>query len=402
MSFGQGLSGLSAAAQELDIIGNNIANAGTVGFKAGSASFADVYAQSRVGLGVQLAAVKQRFSVGNVNITGNQYDMAIDGERGLFRVTDSSGRVLYTRNGQFDVDNEHYLVNAQGHRLTGYAPGSTDLVPIKRPVGNIEPVASTRIENTVTFDSEAKATTAAFDPTNADTFFKMTPVNVYDSMGNKHLVQQYYTKRPQANGESVWEVNFRVDGREPDSGATATYRFDKSGQLLGDAAGNTSSVLTVAAPGVAGSPVEPLNLTISYAGAKQFGGQFNNNFTQDGMSTGEYASMSIDTDGSIIANYTNGAQRSMGTIALADFNNLQGLKPVGGNAWEETAASGQPILGVPGSNGLAALKGKALEMSNVDMSQELVNMIVAQRSYQANAQTIKTQDQVLQTLMTMR
>jgi len=144
--------------------------------------------------------------------------------------------------------------------------------------------------------------------------------------------------------------------------------------------------------------VNPCN----YQDSKQFGGGFNHNSLQNGLGTGEYTSLSIDTNGSIIANYSNGAKQTLGTVALADFNNLQGLKPVGGNAWEETSASGQPILGTPGSNGLALLKGQAVEMSNVDMSQELVNMIVAQRSYQANAQTIKTQDQVLQTLMTMR
>jgi len=404
MSFGQGLSGLSAAAQELDVIGNNIANAGTVGFKASSASFADVYAQSRVGLGVQLSAVKQRFTVGNVNATGNPYDMAIDGERGLFRITDPNGRVLYTRNGQFGEDKDHYIVNAQGCRLTGYAPGSTDLIPLKRPTENIAPVATTRVDNHVTFDANAKVVEAsvAFDPANNDTYASKTSITVFDSMGNLHTLEQYYTKRPEANGESVWEVNVRVDGKAPDTGAVATYRFDKSGRLLGDATGNTSHALSLANPGAAGSPAEPLSITLDFSDAKQFGGKFNNNVTLDGNATGEYTTLSIDADGSIVANYSNGARQTIGTIALADFNNLQGLKPVGGNAWEETSASGQPMLGTPGSNGLALLKGQAVEASNVDMSQELVNMIVAQRSYQANAQTIKTQDQVLQTLMTMR
>lgn len=485
MGFGQGLSGLSAASQDLDIIGNNIANSGTVGFKAASAAFADVYAQSRVGLGVQVASVKQRFTVGNVNSTGNQYDIAIDGERGLFRVTDQSGRVLYTRNGQFDANKDNYIVNAQGYRLTGYAPGSTDLIPIMRPVGNIDPVATSRIENTVTFDADAAVvpnasvteqvgvielddgtgatpyyyrlngtsytwytdaaattpgnipadattytsgvpttnvtftggvpggtlpagganvayvapvTAIPFNPNNPDSFSNMTPVTVYDSLGNAHLVQQYFTKRPEAGGESVWEVNYLVDGQTPSTGGTTTYRFDQAGRLVGD----NSSVITVAAPGANGSPALPLNVAISFAGSKQFGGGFNNNFTQNGNYTGEYASMSIGTDGSIIANYTNGATRTLGTLALADFNNMQGLKPVGGNAWEETAASGQAIMGTPGSNGLAMLKGQAVEASNVDMSTELVNMIIAQRTYQANAQTIKTQDQLLQTLITLR
>jgi flagellar hook protein FlgE len=160
--------------------------------------------------------------------------------------------------------------------------------------------------------------------------------------------------------------------------------------------------VTVNTPGGPSSPAAPLNITVGYADSTQFGGGFTQNFTQDGYATGEYTSMSIGTDGSIIANYTNGQTKAIGTLALADFNNLQGLHPVGGNGWAETAASGQPILGQPGSNGLATIKSQAVEKSNVDMSQALVNMIIAQRTYQANAQTIKTQDQILQTLITMR
>src|SRR6185312_4660339 len=149
------------------------------------------------------------------------------------------------------------------------------------------------------------------------------------------------------------------------------------------------------------SPAAPMAIKVAYDGSTQFGGSFSQNFIQDGYSTGEYASMSIGTDGSMVANYTNGVTKVVGTLALANFNNLQGLQPMGGNAWAETANSGQPILGIPGSNGLALIKGQAVEESNVDMSQELVNMIIAQRTYQANAQTIKTQDQVLQTLINM-
>ena len=144
-------------------------------------------------------------------------------------------------------------------------------------------------------------------------------------------------------------------------------------------------------------------MVVNYAGSTQFDSQdFSANFTQYGYPTGEYASMSVAPDGSIVASYTNGQTQSLGTLVLANFNNLQGLKPVGGNAWAETSESGQPILGQPGSNGLAQIKGQAVEESNVDLSQELVNMIIAQRTYQANAQTIKTQDQIMQTLITMR
>ncbi|MDN5843522.1 MAG: flagellar hook protein FlgE [Alcaligenaceae bacterium] len=402
MGFGQGLSGLNAAAQNLDIIGNNIANSGTVGFKAGTATFADVYAGSRVGLGVQVASVNQRFTTGIVSSTGNQFDMAIDGPNGFFRVVDSSDNVLYTRNGQFFANKDNEIVNAQGQRLTGYAAGGTNLVPITVPVGNIDPVATTYINNTVNLDADATVVPAAtlFDPDDAATYSNSIPITVYDSLGKEHRATQYFTKRPAdtATNESVWDVNFVVQGATITPSSTMELRFDDAGRV---STAPPSTTVTINVPAGA-SPAQAMTVNMNFAGSTQFGGGYTQNFVLDGNRTGEYASMSIGTNGEIIANYTNGAQTAVGTLALADFNNLQGLQPMGGNAWSETAASGQPILGQPGSNGLATIKGQAVEESNVDMSQELVNMIIAQRTYQANAQTIKTQDQIMQTLISMR
>ncbi|HUG59313.1 MAG TPA: flagellar hook-basal body complex protein [Candidimonas sp.] len=490
MGFGQGLSGLNAASSTLDVIGNNIANSGTVGFKTGTATFADVYANSRVGLGVQVAGINQRFTVGTIAGTGNQFDMAIDGAKGLFRVIDSSDNVLYTRNGQFFADKNNNIVNAQGQRLTGYIGGSTTPQPITVPVGNIAPVATSSITNKLNLDANAKLAgnaavevigeitlsdgavppvitkhqytgtwanpawvgtppvdgtayttgdpavsvtftggnppaaitaipsgagniayaaavpAAPFDVTNPDSFTHMLPITVYDSLGNPHQLSQYFAKRePDAAGpnagQSKWEVFYQMDGvpvTTPATGSEFMY-FDDNGVLkspVGQVAVGVTGV------GGAGSPAAPLSININYNDSTQFGGDFSKSFTQDGSATGEYASMSIASDGSIVANYTNGETKSVGTMVLADFNNLQGLQPKGGNAWAETSASGQPVLGTPGSNGLATIKGQAVEESNVDMSQELVNMIIAQRTYQANAQTIKTQDQVLQTLINMR
>ncbi|HXE19579.1 MAG TPA: flagellar hook-basal body complex protein [Castellaniella sp.] len=479
MGFGQGLSGLNAAAQNLDVIGNNIANSGTVGFKAGSATFADVYASSRVGLGVQVASINQRFTTGTVSSTGNQFDMAIDGANGLFVVKDPSGQSLYTRNGQFVADKNNNIVNTQGQQLMGYAPGGTTLIGLTVPTGNINPQATNSITNTVNLDANAAVipgttvteqvgsvnlggtdyyykvsggtytwyttnagttpggvppdgtystgapagnvtiasgvpsgaiptggtnvayvapvTAVPFDPSDAKSFSNMTPVTVYDSLGNAHTVQQYYTKREPTGTNSVWEVNYVVDGTY-DPANTVQLQFDQAGRL---AAGSPTFGTINYTPGGGSSPAAPMAIKVAYDGSTQFGGSFSQNFIQDGYSTGEYASMSIGTDGSMVANYTNGVTKVVGTLALANFNNLQGLQPMGGNAWAETANSGQPILGIPGSNGLALIKGQAVEESNVDMSQELVNMIIAQRTYQANAQTIKTQDQVLQTLINM-
>lgn len=413
MGFGQGLSGLNAASQNLDVIGNNIANSGTVGFKAGSATFADIYATSRVGLGVQVASINQRFTTGVVSTTGNQFDMAIDGEKGMFVVTQPNGATLYTRNGQFFADKNNRIVNAQGHQLMGYGVStadptkpSTDLIGMTVPVGNIEPRATSGITNVVNLDANVEAIdpgTHPFDPTDPSTFSKATPISVFDSLGNSHEIQQYYVKRAPAGGVNTWQAYYIVDGDAANQIGPEALTFDTEGRLtLTPPTVTLAYTYPSAPPPATAAAAEPLAIVIDYTGSTQFSSSFTQNFHQDGYASGEYASMSIDTDGSVVANYTNGAKKTMGFIALADFNNLQGLQPVGGNAWTETAASGQAIVGIPGTNGMAVLKGQAVEESNVDMSQELVNMIIAQRTYQANAQTIKTQDQILQTLITMR
>jgi flagellar hook protein FlgE len=404
MGFGQGLSGLNAASQSLDVIGNNIANSGTVGFKAGTATFADVYANSRVGLGTSVASINQRFTIGTISGTGNQFDMAIDGGRGLFRVVEPSGAVLYSRNGQFSADKDNYIVNAQGQRLTGYIAGSTTPTPIMVPVGNIEPSPTELLTFKSNFDADEPAidqATTPFSPTDPDSYTHFFPVTVYDTLGNKHQLDQYFVKRDSAiAGQSEWNVYYRSAGLTvtPDDTAPTVLTFDDSGRMLTPGAAVPVSI------DVAGgtSPAKAIDVAVNYANSTQFAGPFSPNFTQDGFPTGEYASMSVAADGSIVASYTNGETKAVGTLVLAHFNNLQGLQPVGGNAWAETGTSGQPILGVPGENGMASIKGQAVEESNVDMSQELVNMIIAQRTYQANAQTIKTQDQVLQTLINLR
>ena len=462
MSFGQGLSGLNAASQNLDSIGNNIANSGTVGYKSSTVQFADVYANSRIGLGVQVSRVSQRFSVGNVSNTGNQFDMAIDGEKGLFRLEQGNGSVLYSRNGQFFPNKEGFLVNAQGNYLTGYGEGSSELQRLQVPSGNVPPKATTSMtfkpnlpggaapiptsktqqktdangdlvfkpkldangapEMTPKLDAngdpvldgsgnpvmepvmEPDMETVAvntFDPKDDTTYSESLPYTVYDTLGNSHQVTQYFVKRPaNAAGESVWDVYY-MEGGKALNPEKATLTFNGSGMMTSP---NPASVnVTLANPGGAGSPADDLVFDMRYTGTTQFGGEFaKGNPYQDGYATGEYAKMEVGRDGTIVAAYTNGVTQRMGSLVLADFSNLQGLSPVGGNSWAETGESGQPILGRPGENGLAMIKGQAVEDSNVDMGQELVNMIIAQRTYQANAQTIKTQDQVLQTLVNLR
>lgn len=492
MGFGQGLSGLNAAAQNLDVIGNNVANSGTIGFKSSTVSFADVYANSRVGLGTQVAGVNQRFTVGNIKATGGQLDMAIDGAKGLFRLVDESGAVLYSRNGEFFADKNNYIVNAQGQRLTGYIGGgdSTTLGPLMVPTGNIAPMATGsattkanldanspiispvdipeqlglvtltpvatgvpdapanyKVSSTgvITWTDAAGNPTAApadgdytsgggitvtlqggqivsgsfdtnvpdaayiapvqgrpFSPADPKSYTHSLPIPVYDSLGNSHQLTQYFIKRDGASGtESQWDVHYTLDGVPVDSpagGGPLQMIFDSAGRMTSSA----DVQVVINTPGLAGAPAEPLAIALDYAGTTQFGGPFTPSFTQSGYPTGEYSGMSVSKSGEIVASYTNGEVQVIGMLALADFKNLQGLQPVGGNAWQETSESGSALIGRPGQNGMAKIKGQSLEESNVDMSQELVNMIIAQRTYQANAQTIKTQDQVLQTLITMR
>jgi len=409
MGFGQGLSGLNAASQDLDVIGNNIANSATVGFKSSSASFADVYASSRVGLGTQVSNINQRFTVGTVETTGNQFDMAIDGPKGFFRMQGASGEVLYSRNGEFFIDQNLFLTNAQGHRLTAFnadasgMPGNT-LDAVRLPTGTTAPEATSKITFATNLDASQKAidkSATPFDANDPSTYTKSTSVRVYDSLGNAHQLTQYFVKRPDVGGNSQWDVYYSGGASLKDvNPQEQTLTFNASGVLVSPTApialgANVDTSAT-------GSPAEPLAISLDYNGSTQFNTPFATQQTVNGHTAGELSSISFAPNGAIQANYTAGAPKILGYVALADFNNLQGLQPVGGNAWAETSASGQAVVGTPGSNGLALLKGQAVEKSNVDMGQEMVKMIIAQRTYQANAQTIKTQDQVLQTLITMR
>ncbi|MFA7670208.1 MAG: flagellar hook-basal body complex protein, partial [Burkholderiaceae bacterium] len=246
-----------------------------------------------------------------------------------------------------------------------------------------------------------------FDPLDPASFHHKLPLTVYDALGNPHQIEQYFIKRPGAGAGDPphWEVQYITTTRDT-SGAqltlnpsSALIEFNSRGEFVATNPADLSLELTL---DNTVAPTVPLEIQLNYAGSTQFGGEFSYAFDQDGYSTGEYSSMSVGPNGEIIAAYTNGEVQQMGYLVLANFNNLQGLQPVGGNAWRETSESGQPILGAPGTNGMSLIKGQSLEESNVDMGTELVNMIITQRTYQANAQTITTQSEVLQTLLNIR
>ncbi len=406
MSFQQGLSGLAVASKNLDAIGNNIANASTVGYKAARAEFADVYASSlagssatAVGIGAKLVAVRQQFTQGSIVTTANPLDLAINGA-GFFRLT-NNGTISYSRNGQFSLDASGFLVSNSGARLTGYAADVNGQVIASTPgdlrvsLTNLAPRATTTATVGMNLDSRDTAPAAAFNISNPASYNASTAMTAFDSQGNSHTVTLYFRK----TAANTWQVYGAGDGAVLNGGvALTTLNFNSAGVLPADATANISMPLTNGATSPLAFPI-----TFPATGTTQFGVNFAvNQLSQDGFTTGRLAGFSIGDDGTVIGRYSNGQTRAQGQVVLADFVNAQGLVSLGNNEWAESAMSGQSLVAAPGAGTLGSLQSGALEEANVDMTEELVKMITAQRVYQANAQTIKTQDQVLQTLVNLR
>ncbi len=410
MSFQQGLSGLNAAAKNLDVIGNNVANSSTVGFKQSQAQFADVYASSltgaggsNIGIGTKLATVAQQFTQGNITSTNNPLDVAINGG-GFFRM-DNNGEVTYQRNGQFQLDRLGFIVNANGARLTGYTADANGVLstgspaPLSLNTADLAPQVTTLVNAIVNLDSRSGTlASASFDPNDPLTFHDSTAVSVYDSLGNQHTLQTYYVK----TAANTWDVFASINGTQIDPDLVtagvqpvSTLTFNSSGALTG---GSPLSVDLTVATGA----VSPFTVDIDYTSSTQFGAAFSvNTLNQDGYTSGRLSGFNIAADGFIQGRYTNGQSAVLGRIVLANFANPNGLQPLGDNQWAETSTSGSPLVGVPDSGSLGVLQASAVEDSNVDLTAELVNLITAQRVYQANAQTIQAQDTILQTLVNL-
>jgi flagellar hook protein FlgE len=402
MGFQQGLAGLNAAARNLDVIGNNVANSGTVGFKSARAEFADVYATSvygtgtaSAGIGVSVSDLAQQFTQGDLATSSNALDIAINGG-GFYRLS-SNGAISYSRNGQFKLDKDGFIVNAQSMRLTGYPAGANGAVnggvpqELRLDASDIPPAATASARIGVALNAAATAPTVAFDPADGTSYNNGTSIGVFDSLGREHALALYFSKA--ATPDNTWAVHSTVDGGAATQLGTMT--FDGTGTLT------SSPDFSVAVPATAGAQAQTVSLSL--AGATQFGSDFSvSSLVQDGHATGRLAGFSVGPDGTILSRYTNGETIARGQVVLANFTNPQGLQSQGGNQWVETAESGQPLVGSPGSGTLGVLQAGAVESSNVDLTAELVNMITAQRVYQANAQTIKTNDQLLQTIVNLR
>ena len=415
MSFQQGLSGLNASSKALDVVGNNVANSSTVGFKSSNGHFADVYAasltgggSSQVGIGTSLSAVFQQFTQGNVTATSNPLDIAINGG-GFFRVT-RDNLVSYTRNGQFHTDNQGYIINDQNYRLTGYLATSTGtIVPsdpgqIRIDTSNISPRATGDAlggDATMVLNLDASLdvrTVGTFSYTNPLSYSYSTAQTVYDTLGVEHNITYYFVK---TSTTGQWNVHATLDGANPQS--MGNLQFDTSGQLTSTmpvALPSTWAISTGAAsPLGSGQP----NWNIDFTGSTSFSGDSTvNSQYQGGYSQGALSSISIGSDGIILGNYSNGQTKKLAQVVLTTFPNMNGLINAGNNLYQATSTSGQGLDGTPGAGSRGVLQSSAIEESNVDLTGELVNMITLQRNYQANAQSIKTQDQIMQTLVNLR
>lgn len=506
MAFNIGLSGLRAATSDLNVTGNNIANAGTVGFKQSRAEFADVYAASVLGgganpqgSGVLLSDVSQQFKQGNINYTQNGLDLAVNGN-GFF-VTSNNGDVSYTRAGYFGTDKQGFVVNNFGYKLQGYAvDGNGNLQngvvsDIQIQTASQAPNATTQVDQTFNLNStSAIPATVPFNPADPTSYNSATSTNIYDSQGNSHVMTQYFLK----TGPNAWQMNVLIDGRNPanaagdvagvsaantaaglagataasvdaavqaDPNATAATKaasaaaaaaaaaaippvtapasvvaavsasstaqgtvpasaalvFNPSGQLLTQTPGaglvvGANGTLDLvgwvpAAPNTAVPPVwasngaaaSPTGINLDLRPSTQFSSAFAvSSVSQDGYTTGQLAGLEVDDTGVIFARYTNGQSKVQGQLVLANFANQQGLTPAGKTAWTQSFESGEPVVGTPRSGTLGALQSGALEDSNVELSDQLVNLIVAQRNYQANAKTIETESAITQTIINLR
>ncbi len=430
MAFQQGLSGLNATSKNLEIIGNNVANASTFGFKASRAEFSDMYAAAlngaganSIGIGVNLAAVAQQFTQGNISVTENAMDLAINGA-GFFQVTDGVNPVMYSRNGQFKVDREGFLVNNQGLQLMGYPADGTGAimpgaaVPLQLPTAGINPQFTSNITVEFNLDSRAGpvATAPAVNFSDPTTYNNATSLTVYDQLGQDIALTYYFQKADPATivpadpvGVTRWNVFVTANGTplnspDPtDPQAVAQLVFPVNGTSPTVLPADPVPLNIPVTTNRAGALTTPITPMLNLGRATQYGAAFGvTNMTQDGYAPGQLSGITIEPNGIVMARYSNGQSQPAGQIELASFRNPQGLQPMGNNVWARTFTSGDPIVGVPGEGNMGVLQAGALEESNVDLTAELVKMITAQRMYQANAQTIKTMDQAMQSIVNLR
>ena len=405
MAFGIALSGLAAAQTDLNVTANNISNSETTGFKQSTAEFAELFSVSpqgvsrtQVGNGVKIAAVTQQYGQGNINTTGNSLDLALNGQ-GFFVVKDS-GAALYTRAGSFQQDNQGYVVNSANQRLQVYPPTATGgfntstLTDLRLVTSTSAPAATTSAQTVFNLAANASVPTATtFSPTNSNSYNNATSMTLYDSLGAAHTASLYFVKTATPN---QWTSQLYIDGNSVGTAQTLTY--SSGGALTTPANGQVSFGAYTPATGAAA-----MNVNFDFSKSTQYGDTFGvTSLTQDGYTTGQLVGINVDSTGVVQANFTNGKSIPLGQVAISTFQNPQGLQQASDTSWVETFASGQALHSQAGSSGVGLIQSGSLEASNVDITQQLVNMITAQRDFQANAQMISTENNITQTIINMR
>ncbi|MGH7232914.1 MAG: flagellar hook protein FlgE [Nitrospiraceae bacterium] len=397
------VSGLSAYGNALSITGNNVANVGTVGYKSSRAAFADLVSASlsggtasdQVGLGVFLNDVQGNFSQGSLTNTGKTLDLAIDGN-GFFQVRNASGSNLYSRNGQFEVDSQGRVVDPSGFFLQGFQANAAGVITgtvgdITITSTNAAPQATANGTIVANLDAAAVVPAGAFSVTDPTTYNFSTGMTIHDSLGGPHQLQFYFIKNAAAN---TWNLFRQIDGGA--AVAATNLVFNSSGVLTSGGSQALSLPIT-------GGASTPQAMTMDFTGMTQFGSRSTLlDQTQDGFAAGSFDRFSIDTDGQLVAQFTNGETRTLAQVVLNRFNNPDGLVRQGDNVFTESVESGAAIQGISGSNGLGRIVSGALEQSNVDLGKEFVDMIVNQRAFQANSRAITTSDEMLQELLNLK
>ena len=387
MSFNIGLSGLQATSEQMNTISHNIANGSTAGFKSSRTEFQDVYSATFGGgqaNGVAVSNIRQSFATGSMTTTNRNGDLAINGD-GFF-VVENNGQKFYTRAGIFDTRQDKNnpsmmnLVSPDGSLLLGKGGQ-----PIAIDKTDQAPKASTKGSLGLNLDSGAPIIDAAkpFDINDPSTYNSTSTVKVYDKLGNEHQVTQYYRK----TADGKWDMHVAMDNTLLPGGATPV-EFDDTGKLTKPSPSNLSLTLPNGQP-----------LALDMSAMTQYGGGFSiTSVSSDGYAAGKFANWSFESDGTVVARYTNGEKVSQGQLQLARFTNNEGLQPAGGNRWTETFASGQAMTGVAGEGQLGGILTGRYENSNVNITDEMVGLMGAQSSYQANAKSIQVANEMTKIL----
>ncbi|MDP2716697.1 flagellar hook protein FlgE [Rheinheimera sp.] len=391
--FNIGLSGLKTTQKALEVTSHNIANSSTAGFKSGSAEFASVYNGGQRG-GVDVSDIKENFTrEGGVVNTGSALDLAITG-KGFFVVSEN-GRMAYTQAGRFDLDKDQNIINASGNRLQGYGiDADGNLVPgiltdLKIEAANIPAEASTEVAFSLNLSSASDVLpAAAFDPAVGNSYNYSQSSEIFDSLGNSHTLTQYFVH----TGPNTWDTHYFVDGA--DLATPSTLTFDGSGELIAPAAPATVALAYNPTTGA-----DPMNFGVNLTNSTQFGSGFNiYENDADGFTAGEFAGVAVAETGEVFATFTNGETKLQGQVVLANFANVNGLETGNKTVWYATNESGAALYGTPDAGSFGALLSGAYAGSNVDISEQLVDLMAFQQNYQANAKTISSADEMMQIL----